>query len=128
MLKKVPQVSIESWFNTCNFSKCYNWISVLVPMFGALYLPNQAEPTRAPIDKVVVLTWIFNFVNYTMNQIATVWELRIVEFTLSVMPSGVVSVRFIKLTEPPWLTGSGAEHRVARMLCQHLHIARPCSR
>ena len=28
----------------------------LVPLFGALYLPNQAEPTRAPIDKVVVLT------------------------------------------------------------------------
>jgi len=40
-----------------------------------LYLPNQAEPTRAPFDKVVVLTSIFNFVNYTMNQIATVWEL-----------------------------------------------------
>ena len=27
-----------------------------VPLFGAFYLPNQAEPTRAPIDKVVVLT------------------------------------------------------------------------
>ena len=46
-----------------------------VSLFGALYLPNQAEPTRAPIDKVVVLTWIFSFVNYTMNQIATVWEI-----------------------------------------------------
>ena len=27
-----------------------------VPMFGDLYLPNQAEPTRAPIEEVVVLT------------------------------------------------------------------------
>ena len=99
MLKKVPQVSIKSWFNTCNFSKCYNWISVLVPMFGALYLPNQAEPTRAPIDKVVVLTWIFNFVSYTMNQIAIVWELWIVEITFSVVSSGVNSVRFRKPTE-----------------------------
>ena len=65
-------------------------------MFGDLYLPNQAEPTRAPIEEVVVLTSIFNFVNYTMNQIATVWELWTVEFTLSVVPSGVVSVRFQK--------------------------------
>ena len=63
-------------------------------MFGDLYLPNQAEPTRAPIKEVVVLTSIFNFVNYTMNQIATVWELWTVEFTPSVVPSGVVSVRF----------------------------------
>jgi len=28
----------------------------LVPLFGALYPPNQAEPTRAPIEKVVVFT------------------------------------------------------------------------
>ena len=27
-----------------------------VPMFGDLYLPNQAEPTRALIEEVVVLT------------------------------------------------------------------------
>ena len=31
-----------------------------------------------------------------MNQIATVWELWTVEFTLSVVPSGVVSVCFQK--------------------------------
>ena len=65
-------------------------------LFGGLYLPNQAEPTQAPFDKVVVLTSIFNFVNYAINQIATVWELWIVEFTLSVVPSGVVLVRFQK--------------------------------
>jgi len=39
----------------------------LVPLFGALYLPNQAEPTRAPIGKVVVLTSISNFVNYALR-------------------------------------------------------------
>ena len=27
-----------------------------VPMFGDLYLPNQAKPARAPIEEVVVLT------------------------------------------------------------------------
>ena len=46
-----------------------------------------------------MLTWIFNFVNYTMNQIATVWELWIVEITLSVVSSGVDSVRFRKPIE-----------------------------
>ena len=45
------------------------------PLFATLYLPIQTELVQAPINKVVVLTWIFNFVNYTMNQIATVWEL-----------------------------------------------------
>ena len=34
-----------------------------------------------------------------MNQIATVWELSIVEITLSVVSSGVDSVRFRKQTE-----------------------------
>ena len=97
-------------------------------MFGDLYLPNQAEPTRAPIEEVVVLTSIFNFVNYTMNQIATVWELWTVEFTLSVVPSGVVQSIFRKPTEPPWLTGVGAARHMARMLCRSLHVARPSSR
>ena len=58
-----------------NFSKSLSVLQFRVPMFGGLYLPNQAEPTQAPFDKVVVLTSIFNFVNYTMNQITTVWEL-----------------------------------------------------
>ena len=46
-----------------------------VSLFRGLYLPILTELVQAPINKVVVLTWIFNFVNYTMNQIATVWEL-----------------------------------------------------
>ena len=46
-----------------------------VSLFGGLYLPIQTELVQAPINKVVVLTSIFNFVNYAMNQIATVWEL-----------------------------------------------------
>ena len=69
------------------------------PLFATLYLPIQTELVQTPINKVVVLTWIFNFVNYTMNQIATVWVLRIVEITLSVVSSGVDSVRFRKPTE-----------------------------
>ena len=46
-----------------------------VSLFGGLYLPILTKLVQAPINKVVVLTWIFNFINYTMNQIATVWEL-----------------------------------------------------
>ena len=38
-----------------------------VPMFGALYLANLAEPGQAPIGKVVVLPWISNFVNYALR-------------------------------------------------------------
>ena len=41
-------------------------------MFGALYLPNQAEPAQAPIGKVEDLTWYYNFVNYALTWIATV--------------------------------------------------------
>ena len=52
-------------------------------MFGGLYLPIQPELVHAPINKVVVFTWIFNFDNYTMNQIATVWELLIIKVSLS---------------------------------------------
>ena len=37
----------------------------LVPLFGALYLPNQTESARVPIGKMVALTSISNFVNLT---------------------------------------------------------------
>ena len=37
----------------------------LVPLFGALYLPNLTESAQVPIGKVVVLTSISNFVNLT---------------------------------------------------------------
>ena len=39
-----------------NISKSLSDLQFRVPMFGGLYLPNQAEPTRAPIEEVVVLT------------------------------------------------------------------------
>ena len=37
----------------------------LVPLFGALYLPNLTESAQVPIGKVVVLISISNFVNLT---------------------------------------------------------------
>ena len=39
-----------------NISKSLSDLQFRVPMFGGLYLPNQAEPTRVPIEEVVVLT------------------------------------------------------------------------
>ena len=57
------------------FPKSFWRFQFRVSLFGGLYLPILTELVQAPINKVVVLTWIFNFVNYTMNQIATIWEL-----------------------------------------------------
>ena len=39
-----------------NISKSLSDLQFRVPMCGGLYLPNQAEPTRVPIEEVVVLT------------------------------------------------------------------------
>ena len=39
-----------------NISKSLSDLQFRVPMFGGLYLPNQAEPTQAPIEEVVVFT------------------------------------------------------------------------
>ena len=38
-----------------NISKSLSVLQFRVPMFGGLYLPNQAKPTQAPIEEVVVL-------------------------------------------------------------------------
>ena len=38
------------------FSKSLSVLQFRVPMFGGLYLPNQAEPTPAPIEEIVVFT------------------------------------------------------------------------
>ena len=58
-----PVLGVDSILR--NFLSLATEFQFHVSLFGALYLPNQAEPARVPIGKVVVLTSISNFVNYT---------------------------------------------------------------
>ena len=58
-----PEISADALLR--NFLSLADDFHFHVPLFGALYLPNQVKPARAPIGKVVVLTSISNFVNLT---------------------------------------------------------------
>jgi len=66
-LKHGPQVRIGADSTLRNFLSPKAEFQFLVPLFGALYLPNLTESARVPIRKVVVLTSISNFVNFNLE-------------------------------------------------------------
>ena len=70
--KKVRKSVLRSIWKLRKILSLETEFQFLVSMFGALYLPNQAEPARAPNCKVGDLTWYYNFVNYALTWIATV--------------------------------------------------------
>ena len=53
---KAHKSEFHADFILSKFSKSLSDLRFRVPRFGGLYFPNQAKPTRAPIEEVVVLT------------------------------------------------------------------------
>jgi hypothetical protein len=60
-----PQVRFVVLTQHLEFSKFGCCISVLLPLFGAWYLPNLTKSVQVLIRNVVDLTSIPNFVNLT---------------------------------------------------------------
>ena len=81
--QKGPTSQFWGIFRDLNFLSLRTDFQFQVSMFGALYLPNQAEQAQAPIGKVEDLTWYYNFVNYTLTWIITDWEYDRCQLVLS---------------------------------------------